>query len=351
MDMRVIVWLFRAALAGLISWGFPRLLVAIGVPLDRWISAMAENILNIPLSLADAIWVATSITLLVLAVVEAKWAFGKRTVEKLSGKKPAIAEVGSVDVDISVLRSSAPEELSPPTIEGSKGNSDDKRIYLDEAAKTLYGQLSDKVKADIVKAAKNRFSISSHCGAIILNAAQDGLVSLYGRREVGLVHEKISREDLRGVWSLDDPNELIAPGSQETAWEDVQIVEADVEKVARSVESGDTGHGADWYELWGAINWFDEHASAKLKASWERFSKDKEVSLDRAVAQSILNAATYHGGRLYAINEDGRPKQINSSDPITILACIDTIEKRQSGYFIRDTDLQGFLDTFEKEAQ
>jgi hypothetical protein len=65
----------RACALGLLGWSFPRLLVASGVPLDRWIVKLSSGILGAGHALTSeiALWLATIITALILFGIEWWW--------------------------------------------------------------------------------------------------------------------------------------------------------------------------------------------------------------------------------------------------------------------------------------
>jgi hypothetical protein len=65
----------RAAAQGVVAYATPRLLIAIGVPLDKWIIAVSEWLQPAVgvASTSDAIFISTLLFLLALSIVELRW--------------------------------------------------------------------------------------------------------------------------------------------------------------------------------------------------------------------------------------------------------------------------------------
>lgn len=83
------IWFVRSALGGLLSYGFPRVLISAGVPLDKWIVQfshwVSRGMITIPA--ADAAWIATCLFFLLLAIMEYRWGLVELLVGFLSGAK------------------------------------------------------------------------------------------------------------------------------------------------------------------------------------------------------------------------------------------------------------------------
>ncbi len=91
--MKAIIWVLRFGVGGLISFATPRLLVAAGMPLDDWITAVGGKIPGLTLSPDEALWIAFFLILAILALIEARWRPAERIVERLRPTKPVLTEV------------------------------------------------------------------------------------------------------------------------------------------------------------------------------------------------------------------------------------------------------------------
>jgi hypothetical protein len=85
----IAIWLGKCVGGGLLSWVTPRLLVAMGVPLDKWIVAMA-GWLQIRLDTNTALWTAT-------AAIGALLYFGAIVLSKRHSREPRVVEPAHAD--------------------------------------------------------------------------------------------------------------------------------------------------------------------------------------------------------------------------------------------------------------
>ena len=87
------VWLARGAGSGLVAWATPRLLLALGVPLDRWVIQLAEWLTGVSgaLQSEEALWVIAIVFGLVLFGIEAWWRPVETLFRRLLGGKSSRA--------------------------------------------------------------------------------------------------------------------------------------------------------------------------------------------------------------------------------------------------------------------
>ncbi len=82
--MSIIIWIARIAVQALLGYLLPRLLIALGVPLDDWIVDVSSELLDINVGAGDAVWVATAIAFAILGAVEAKWRLAKKLYDNIA---------------------------------------------------------------------------------------------------------------------------------------------------------------------------------------------------------------------------------------------------------------------------
>ncbi len=102
--------LFIFAGGGLVSFGTPRFLIAVGMPLDKWIIVMGEWV-HLHLSPEVAIWAATIMIGICLGFLGLFWPFSEQKQEKITtvnkgkktflSKKSIIADKGRISFDYS----------------------------------------------------------------------------------------------------------------------------------------------------------------------------------------------------------------------------------------------------------
>lgn len=314
--------------------------------LGDWVRNVLKNIGGVSFNPEIAGWILSGVIGLVFAVLWLAFDVGGR-LRKRFQKTEQQVETNS---DVFPFNGEEFPEGYKPDFLVEDPATDPNWITLTTAGAALYNQFNADIKGTIAKNSEKYLSITEHCISIVVDAAKNGVVELYGRREHGLSHEKISCSDLDALY-YNHKNGLSEVGENKSKWFDVRLRATDISRVILSVECGDLGYNYSWYALWGAINWFDDNATAKLKTYWRRASTTNNVSYARTIGQSILKLATAKTHRIFSYELNGKPKIINSSDPMTIAACFDEIENKGDTYYIRNTDMQSFLDAFESEAR
>jgi hypothetical protein len=91
----------RAAIQGLVAYITPRLLILLGVPLDRWIVAMSEYLTPAVANTDDAVLVAFLLSFVLLVIIEMRWQPAGKALTFLSGIRPYTAKRPSVSVALS----------------------------------------------------------------------------------------------------------------------------------------------------------------------------------------------------------------------------------------------------------
>jgi len=108
---RVAWWLLKAAIAGVVSYGAPRFLVALGVPLDRWIVALAGTSPEI------ALWAVTLVVFTALFFADRLWhAYQNRRADRASAQSANAALLPN-DPALAATRALARERLLTAAIE------------------------------------------------------------------------------------------------------------------------------------------------------------------------------------------------------------------------------------------
>ncbi len=123
------VWLLlKACLLGLAGWSFPRLLIAVGVPLDEWIVTVGRSVLSLTISRELAIWGATFFFALLFIALGSFW-------PRFFKAKPKTVTDGAVEE----IALSFPNECNANHVESlfkrsrfpiCKGNKIDRRISI-----------------------------------------------------------------------------------------------------------------------------------------------------------------------------------------------------------------------------
>ncbi|MFN4183349.1 MAG: hypothetical protein ACK4M6_01070 [Hyphomonas sp.] len=111
-------------------------------------------------------------------------------------------------------------------------------MTITSAAKLMYNKSGSHLKRFAInEAGRNSFSApSKYYEGCLIVAARQRIVTLYGAREQGLMHEPISQEYMDGVYESRDGNFESFWGESGIEWYDVRVSRKDAIRALREFE-------------------------------------------------------------------------------------------------------------------
>ena len=193
---------FKVCALGLVSWGFPRLLVACGVPLDRWIMTLGGFIQPV-INSEVALWAATVIVGIVLYCTSLLWPrIGKHFVKEKdktqTEHKPVISLGGSLKDSSIIGNAYHPSnqllkvggDIEGTTVRDNNPiNQIDHDVWLFDAVCRAYLGKWETLPFEFFTTKQKKEDVD-RLGDIINNQirqfAHDGKLPLWGKRSSGL---------------------------------------------------------------------------------------------------------------------------------------------------------------------